>query len=304
MELKQLKYFLAVIESGSQAKASVMMSVAQPVLSRHIRYLEDELCTQLLYRNGRGVILTDSGEIVAEYARQIIKATDSIRSEMEILNAEPRGSVSVGMPPTSGSVLGVPLAKWVKANYPKVSLRIQEGYSGHVLEWLATGKVDIAIIYDAPKTPMVLSEPLIEEELLLIGKKGLGEDELRNGVTLQQMVSLPMILPSKPHGLRILVESFAMANGATLNVEFEIDALSTCVQSVQQGLGYTILPFASVAEYVSLGELFVAPIKPKLSRQLMLATSTQRPVSKIARSIIAAVHQIADELTAKGLWER
>ena len=206
MELKQLKYLLSVSELGSFSKAAVVLSVAQPVLSRQIRSLEEELGVELLYRNGRGIVVSDAGQIVVEHARAIVSSVGSISADIDTLRSDPSGKISIGMPPTAGSVLTAPLIQRFHEEYPRIKLKVQEGYSGHVLEWLSTGRIDVAILYNAPKTSTLLTQPLIEEELLLIGpgrKPDMAVEGPVNGASLAEM---PLILPSHPHGLRVLVE--------------------------------------------------------------------------------------------------
>lgn len=139
MEIKQLKYFLAVTELGAFSKAAVVLSVAQPVLSRQIRSLEEELGIELLYRNGRGIVLTEAGELLLERARAILSEASAITSDIDSMRASPSGKLILGLPPTANAILSVPLIERFRENYPRVKLKVQEGYSGHVLEWLSTG---------------------------------------------------------------------------------------------------------------------------------------------------------------------
>src|SRR5271154_4859722 len=102
MELKQLSYFLGIADSGSFSKAAVRLSVAQPILSRQIKLLESELGVELLYRNGRGVILSEAGKLLDTYARTVMSLVDKAKSEIGALRAEPRGRVAIAMPPSIG----------------------------------------------------------------------------------------------------------------------------------------------------------------------------------------------------------
>ena len=102
MELKQLDYFLGVAESGSFSKAAIRLSVAQPILSRQIKLLESELGVELLYRNGRGVVVSEAGKVLETYARSVVGLVEKAQSEIGSLKAEPRGRVAIAMPPSIG----------------------------------------------------------------------------------------------------------------------------------------------------------------------------------------------------------
>ncbi len=163
MDIKQLRLFSAVAECGGLSRAAVVLSIAQPALSRHIKALETELGVQLLYRNGRGIVLTEAGKLLDRYSKEILESAARARSEIATLQSSPRGSVIIAMPPSVGAVLTVPLVEQFRAKYPDISMRVMEGFSGHVLEWLLTGKIDVAVLYNAPRMSNVLSEPLLAD---------------------------------------------------------------------------------------------------------------------------------------------
>src|SRR5690606_3257182 len=135
--------------------------------------------------------------------------------EIESLRAVPSGRVIIGVPPTVGHVLIVPLVRQLKQEFPKVSLQVMEGYSGHVMEWLSLGRVDIAVLYNAAKTSTLNTEPLLEEELLLIGPANDPACVGGKSVKAVDLVKVPMCLPSHPHGLRVLVDSVFAKLGLT-----------------------------------------------------------------------------------------
>lgn len=303
MEMKQLKYFLSVSELGSFSKAAVMLSVAQPVLSRQIRSLEEELGMDLLYRNGRGIVLTEAGTLFVEHARSIIDTARNAAAEIERMRGDPSGKIVIGLPPTAGAVLTVPLIQRFREQYPRVKLKVQEGYSGHVLEWLSTGRIDVAVLYNAPKTSTLLTQPLIEEELLLIGGRSATETLGAGPIRGRDLAGLPMILPSHPHGLRVLVEHLLADHDVQLTVEYEIDSFQACLGLVAEGLGYTVLPYAGVYHQARAGDLVAIPIvEPRMTRHLVLATSTQRPMTGTTRALARTVTHLVRDLVHDGVW--
>ncbi len=303
MEIKQLKYFMAVTELGSFSKAAVVLSIAQPVLSRHIRSLEEELNIELLYRNGRGIVVTEAGQILLDRARSILGEASAITSDIDSIRGSPGGKLILGLPPTAGAILSVPLIQRFRETFPRVKLKVQEGYSGHVLEWLSTGRIDVAVLYDAPKTSTLLTQPLIEEELLLIGSASTPASLREKPNPASVLGELPLILPSHPHGLRVLVETILGKIKVIPEVEYEIDSLSATLDLVERDVGYAILPYASVIRRVQSGNLVCMPIvKPRMSRQLVLATSTQRPTTIATRSLARTVKDLVRDLVAEGVW--
>lgn len=303
MEIKQLKYFLSVSELGSFSKAAVMLAVTQPVLSRHIRSLEEELGTELLYRNGRGIVLTEAGSLLVDHARTIMETASKVTNEIEIMRGDPCGGLVIAVPPAAGFVLTVPLIHRFRETYPRVRLKVQEAYSGHVLEWLATGRIDVGVLYNAPKTSTLMTQPLVEEELMLVGPPETPREIASQPMPARRLAELPLILPSLPHGLRVLIESKLAEVGIKPNVQFEIDSLHTCLDLVRSGAGYAILTNGSVHRQACAGELVVVPIvEPQMTGAFVLATSTQRPLTATSRALAKTVAQVVRELVSEGVW--
>jgi LysR family nitrogen assimilation transcriptional regulator len=303
MDLRQLKLFSAVAEFGSFSRAAVGISIAQPVLSRQIKALETELGVRLLYRNGRGIVLTEAGKLLDQYARGILESASRAQSEIAALRSNPRGNVVIGMPPSAGVVLTEPLVRQFRQTYPSISMRVIEGFSGHVLEWLVTGRIDVAVLYNAPRTANVVSEPLLQDELFLLGAANDPADLPPGPVRAKQLASLPMILPSGPHGLRLVVDQVFGKAGIRLNPELEIDAMPSTLNLVEKGLGYTILSYSSVHHLVKAGRIKTwSIVEPQLTRKLILATSSQRPATVATRALTDMVRAQARELVRQGSW--
>lgn len=302
MDLKQLQYFKHVAELGSFSKASAFLSVAQPALSRQIRKLESELNTPLLYRNGRGATVTEAGSLLLDRANALLEQFERLKHEMRAIDGVITGNATLGLPPTVSSVVTRPLINNFRKLYPDVSLEVIEGFSGHVHEWLADGRLDVAVLYNAPRTRHLSSEPLLVEELFLIGPPDGGGDGIGE-VGLSTLKDEPLILPSRPHGLRLLVDEVAAKHSLTLRVDFEINALTAIKDLVEDGAGCTILPYAAVYDEVSRGLMGVRRFSGRpFSRNLVLATSTQRPLTLAAAALVDRVKTEVRTLHAAGKW--
>jgi LysR family nitrogen assimilation transcriptional regulator len=303
MDIKQLKVFSAAAEFGSFSRAAVALSIAQPALSRHVKALETELGVKLFYRNGRGIILTEAGKLLDQYAKGILESAARAASEIAALQSKPRGSVAIGMPPSVGSVLTVPLVQKFCAAYPQISMRIVEGFSGHVLEWLLTGKIDIAVLYNAPSMSNVLSEPLLRDELVLLGATKDPSKLPLGPVPAKKFAEIPMILPSRPHGLRLLLDQVLGKAGIIPMIVLEVEAMPSTLNLVELGIGYTILSYSTVHHLVKAGRIKCFPIvRPQLTRQLLLSTSSQRPMTMATRVMTKMVAAQVLELVRDGLW--
>jgi len=302
MDIKQLNYFVHVAELRSFSKAAAVLAMAQPALSRQIRSLESELGTHLFYRNGRGAVVTEAGERLLGYARTMVEQAERIRSELTMLRDHPAGPVRLGVPPTVGRVLVPSLVRHIRETYPNISLKITEGFSGYVFEWLMSGRLDLAILYDAPRAGNLITDQLVTEHIFLIGPANC-QRGLADTVSFAELAKLPLILPSRPHGLRILIDTIAARCGVTLNVEYEVDVAMAMLELVESGVCYSVQPFASVYRRVEDGRLAARRIiEPMVTRTMVLATTTQRPLSLAARTVLDQIKKDVRTLVDSGTW--
>jgi len=283
----------------------MLLSIGQPVLSRQIKALEEELGAELYHRTGRGIVLTDAGRILADHARSVIERTERARSEIQDLGGAPSGRAVIGMPPSVGIVFTVPLVQRFRKEFPKASLVVMEGFSGHVLEWLTSGRLDVAILYNVPAIASLLLEPLFTEELMLLGPASDPAGVGSQVVGAQRLASLPLILPSRPHAIRMQLDGALEKSGHAGNITLEINAMPSTLKLVECGFGYTILPYSCVHELVAQQRLRAWPIQiPSMTRELMLATTTSRPISKAARELARMVRMEVLALEKAGAWGR
>ncbi len=307
MDLRQLRYFLAIVEQGSFSRAAQMLNVAQPALSLHVRNMEAELGTPLLFRSPQGVVATEAGQILLRNARIIIDQFAIAQHEIKGHQAEPIGDVRLGLPGTISQILAVPLIVEARRRYPKVRLRIAEAMSGFVLEWIREARIDLAVLYGAAPDRTLASVPLLTEDLWLLGPA-----TPMTGVkapasptcAYQRVAKLPLILPSVHHGLRALVEKEATSHGIALNIAIEADSYANIKELVGAGLGYSILPFHSIAHEVAAGRLKAwRVVSPGLRRTVHLVQPTARPLTHAAARIEALCRATLLDLAATGRWQ-
>jgi LysR family transcriptional regulator, nitrogen assimilation regulatory protein len=219
------------------------------------------------------------------------------------MRSSPRGTLVLGMPPSVGLVLTVPLVESFRAQYPLMSMRVIEGFSGHVLEWLLTSKIDVAILYNAPRMSNLRAEPLLQDELFLLGSRERHDAPPQGPVAAAVLAQVPLIMPSRPHGLQLLVDSTLSQAGITPRVELEVDAMPSTLSLVERGMGYTIHSYSTVYHLVTGGRIDSWQIvEPVLTRKLILATSSQRPTTAAMRALVDLVRAQIRNLVRRGIW--
>ena len=303
MDLRQLRTFSCVAELGSLSKASDTLRVAQPALSRQIKLLEHELRAELFTRNGRGMVLTDAGRLLLARTAGIVRQIDQVRDDIQSAGGPPSGRVVLGLVPTVSCVLSARLARRTVDRYPGISLCIVESYSGHLMEWLHRGEMDLAVIYGASSDLHLTVQSLGRDDVVAVGPRGSGLAE-RKQVDIGWLLRQRLVLPSHSHGLRALIEHAAAKRKLKLDVKLEADSFRVLTSLVEEGLGYTLLPPSSVRNEVANGRLETAAIsKPAPMRELTLASPIDHPGST---AITLITELLRNEITAcreDGLWD-
>jgi LysR family nitrogen assimilation transcriptional regulator len=243
MDLKQLEYFRHVAELGSFTRAASFLSVVQPALSRQVRQLEVELGQNLFDRNGRGVVLTDAGTRLLEHTRGILMQVGRARQELEDQRNGDSGHVVLGLPPSLGRSVTVPLVKAFGRLLPNATLATVEGLSAYMLEWLSIGRVDCALVYNARASATVDVQPLLDDPLFLIAPPSpTPKRKARKSITLRELADYPLIIPSRPHAMRMSVENALAGVECKIKVVHEIECIPAIIDLVRQGHGYGVLP--------------------------------------------------------------
>jgi LysR family nitrogen assimilation transcriptional regulator len=292
MDFKKLEYFVHVADLGSFTKAAALLSIAQSALSHQVRQLETELDQTLLYRNGRGVTPTDAGRRLLAHARGILMQMRRARDELTDARDAMVGHVIFGLPPTLARLLTVPLVKSFRKSFPKGTFGVVEALSASIVEWLVEGRVDIGLVYNPQPLPSLEIRPLHEQEMFLVSSTAVGKRKPGKPVQLRELPRYPLIIPSRANANRMLVDSQLAHLGLKPQIEFEIDGIASVLDLVHEGYGYAVLPLSSLRSH-PFGRNFTAwPIvRPKLSIQLSLVTSAQRPITPLARESLSLIEK-------------
>ena len=294
MDLKQLEYFVRVAELGSFTRAAMALDVAQPALSRQVRLLEVELRQNLLVRNGRGAVPTEAGRLLLEHGRGILHQVERAREELGRVRGALAGRVAIGLPPSVARVLTVPLTRAFRQHLPEASLSISEGLSVTMVDWLRTGRLDIAMLYNASPIEEIAITPLADEELLLVQARppGLPEDPPPEPVALAEVAELPLVIPSRPNAVRMLVETEMANRGLKPRVALEIDGVSAILDLVADGLGAALLSRNAVESSVRPSAYRMRAVKdPVLRIPLSTVTSSLRPTTLTQQSALTLIRE-------------
>lgn len=289
MELRSINYFVAIAELGNISAAALKLGIAQPALTRHIKQLEGELNTILFNRLARGVQLTASGRELLEYANRIVSEVAQAKHEISGLRSKPKGSIVFGASPTISSILMPKVVSDTLQEFPGIHMRLMEGRSIRLNDFLLTGLLDIAILTNPLPSYKLHLTPLISEPLCLIGIAGILPKQ--SPIAMDELDQLPLILTP---GMLALTLKAKASKKSSLNVIAEIESIDTIRSLVKAGKAITIAPASAFHVELNSDELQAITIEMKdLRRDLVLASRTDNAhlpaVREVSRIVKAAV---------------
>lgn len=290
MDLKQLAYFVEVVERGSFSKAAVSLNLAQPSLSRQIALLETELGHRLFERTGRGVTMTEAGCALLTHAKVMLGAAEEAKFQIKEMKNDPIGRVVVGLPHRVAMGLCVPLIKRFRERLPNALIAVVEGLSLSLREGLINGRIDVGLLFDPAPTPLLKYEPLVRERLILVAP---AETVLPKQVSLHMLKQFPMILPSSPNPIRNLVDAVLLPKKIDLNIVAEVGAIHSALKLVERRMACAILPESALILKSTRHQVVCAPIgPPTMWNQLMLAMPASRPMNRLTQETVKLLREL------------
>ncbi|MDN4053713.1 LysR substrate-binding domain-containing protein [Massilia sp. YIM B02763] len=303
MELRQLRYFVAIVDHGSLSRAALVLHVAQPALTQQLRQLEDELGVQLLHRSAQGVLSTDAGKLFYEHAQAILKQVADAQAAVVQSAERPSGSVTLGLPHSISGALALPLLSAIRQRYPEITLQLTEELTGNLAEQLRSGRVNLAVLLDDGQLGGFATTPLVEEELRFICRADMPLAAGRDALLLREALATTLILPGLQHGVRPRIESTARAAGLATQGVIEINSIAILKSAILAGMGATILPVAPVQAEVERGAMRALAIRePAISRRVVLCTSRNIPLTNASAAVGRLVADVARALCREGAW--
>lgn len=301
MELRQLRYFLKVVECGSLGKAALELDVGTSALSQQISKLENELATRLLNRTSTGALPTSAGIAFMHHAQLALR-----QAEQAIVAAQKErtsGYVSIGLAPTTTTVLAIPLIQAMNKSYPHIQLHIVETLSGHLANMLNARQLDLALVFHTDTAHRWSTKALLDEELFLISSpQAMDTVSMPASVQIKDLADVKLIMPSSLHGLRTsLMAAFERYN-IQPNIVMEIDGLTLLMDAVREGYGATIQPGAAAARLGQSG-LRISRIEDKqVIRRNFLVSLPDDDLSPSALATRVMITNVAKHLVKNKTW--
>jgi LysR family nitrogen assimilation transcriptional regulator len=297
LDFRALSYFVQVADAGSITRAAANLRVAQPALTRQIHRLEQDLGSRLLIRESRGVKLTDAGRRLYDHATRILRDLERASDDIKGLAGSPIGRVVLGIPPTLCPVLTPPLFEKLRAEQPRIALKIAENFSLGLLDWLSEGRVDLAVMTGPVPSRKYGFVPLFEEEMVLVTTPGMLAEDCVDADTL---ASLPLVLSD---GLRAHVDRFLEPFGKKATVMTSINAVETMRLMAERGLGATVLPRSLLRAEPQTGIVDLTRIgEHGLYRNVVVSWLAARHLSMTVQTVLDTICRVTETLRSQGIF--
>ncbi len=293
LDLKALEAFVFVAEHGSFTRAAELLQSDQPALSRLVRRLEVELHHTLLVRHGRGAAPTPAGELLLAHGREILAQVQKAQNAMQLLNKTDRQKFTLGLVPNIAKFSVLSLVREMRAQFPRVAIKVVEGLSSSLLESLLMERIDAAVIYETPRSDLIDKRTLMREELYFISA-GEGEDQDApvGRIRFKDVAKFPLVLSSRTHAIREVVETQAAKLQLKLDVALEVDAVPSLLDLVEEGYGHALLPMNALVRDGRKRNLSIKRVTdPTLYCKLVLATSRRNPPTGFGRNALSLLEE-------------
>lgn len=300
MNLRQLKYFVQVVEKRSITRAAEALHVAQPAVSQQIALLESSLDVRLLTRGAKGVHPTQEGTLLYRHAQSILRQVDRTRSLLMRNEDCISGTVSVGLASSTARMISLPLMKRVKEEFPGIVLEIVDVPSADLTKLVLQGRVDFSLSPDQQPMNGICTFPLLVEDLFLLThiSAKLSEQPL----SIDRIVDLPLILPSPPNQLRARVDHAFLSARLRYNLFAEASTSAILIPAVRENVAATILPYSAAQPEITNNLIASHSLDMGLSREIMLCFSESLPLSIACNKVIKVMKTLLQELVMNSTW--
>ena len=302
MNTQQLEYLREAVRAGSFSRAADTLGLNQSVLSRQVAALEQEMGYPLLRRHGRGVIPTAAGERLLELAAGFLQQVAQIKAEGKAADRDLAGVFKLGVPMFFSQSIAPKLMASVQRQYPALTFVVREGHSGDLHDWLLAGELSAAVIYEPKRPRQLAGDLLFLEPVYVVGSRDLARRhglDLDQGLTLEQLARLPLLIPTRRHGTRLDLDQAMKQLQLTPHIVHEVDALGARMLLVRDGVGVTIFESAGLLSERRDPHLFVVPIvAPPFFHKLMWVDGREQQAGAPWRAFTHAVKRDIVQLRA------
>jgi len=293
LELRQLRYFVSVARERSFSKASEKLHIAQPALSRQIQLLEDEFGVELLHRTAKGAHTTEAGRRFKEMAEFVLNYIAEMKPSLTQFATEPSGNIVVGLPPSLAFMLAPRLVEETQRRFPLVTLRIIEGLSVFLAEWLEGFRLDLAVLTDYGPIAGIERHLIAEDDMVFVGTPG-KLSKYNKIIPLKDIEDFPLLIT---HGFRSIMSERFAAEHIEPNYHMELDSIPIAKEMVLRGLFCSILSYSLVHDDVTRGRLRALRFEgTPVRRRIVTAVAENRPRSLTITAVEGLIREVLKEL--------
>jgi LysR family nitrogen assimilation transcriptional regulator len=299
MDLRQLRYFVGIVQAGSLSRAADQLHVAQSAISHHLASLESELERQLVTRGPKGIQLTEAGSVLYRYAEAILRHVESAkRDAMSALNV-PSGRVSIGFPAVLAPLLSYELFMRVRTVYPQILLHVSDANGWLLRERLVNGRLDIALLFIGQPERGLAVEPLLHEEFFYVTA-----DPDTSPIRIADAAQRPLLVPGPGSSSWHVAEEAFKKHGLTVTTIGEIETVGTLRRAVASGIGNAIQPWSVLYDgdrKIALNYRRFADAK--LVRPVALCFSEVSQRTPAIEAVALTLKSLVHELIESGTWQ-
>jgi LysR family nitrogen assimilation transcriptional regulator len=275
MNLKQLHYFVKVVEAGNMTRAAARLHVAQPAIGVQLAQLESNLGVKLLTRHSRGVVPTLAGEKLFHRAMKILQDVDDVRAEIRQQTAPGPEFITMGIAPSVMFLLGSEILRLARESAPRIALSVIEQPSFTLVEGVARNEIDVALVYADPVD--AIKTPILSEELLFVAAPARQPDT--GPIRLADALKADLALGAPRDPCRQLIEAASREISMNVKITYEAQSNNTMKDLALRDLAACIMPFGTVCNELEKGALIARRIQqPAIKRTLYLLRSRRRPI--------------------------
>lgn len=294
MNIRDLEYLAALAEYKHFRRAADACHVSQPTLSGQIRKLEDELGITLLERTSRKVLFTQSGLLLVEQAKKVLREVKLLKEMASNQGKEMTGPLHIGVIPTVGPYLLPYIMPTLKETFPELELFLYEAQTAQLLDQLESGRLDCAIVASVRETEAFIEVPVFNESMLLaVSEQHPWAKEKQ--ILMDRLKGCEILMLDDGHCLREQAIGYCFAAGAKENSHFQATSLETLRNMVAANAGITLMPELAVLNEGTRSGVKYIPCSPKPARAI---TMVYRPGSPLRNRYERIAKTVGDTVKA------
>jgi LysR family transcriptional regulator, cyn operon transcriptional activator len=292
MDTRRLRYFLAVAEHGTMARAAIAVGMAQPTLSQQIRALEADLGSVLFDRTSRGMEMTSPGRLLRTHALRLVAQWDAAKTAVEEIEGAIRGQVRIGVIHTYNTAFLPTVIELFINRYPQARLLVEEATASEVEQGILNGRYDVGLAFDPPEHSQLAVAPLFDEHLVFVCSRS-SRHANRKAIEVRQLSSIPLALLTQAFATRRLLDA-ATAGRATLDVQIEMNSVEALLELARRNIAPTIIANRSLAARTDLAVLPLT--RPAIRRGAALLWDVTRYQTKATRAFLDIARRVLTKI--------